>query len=290
MQQGSLSKALPRNPGYSSAISGLPRLIQFQTQTARLTDFVQWLDQLDRKKFIADNRTRQALDKIRQQATTYSSLSTTEQAQLNLAVITLNQFRAKVGKFKNGDFYKISYPFDEEESFPKPDKFHLQLKRNGLNWESSKVKKAREIPVETVYLAPSIADPNFLFGFIFPQTFKPIAKTRQEFETLLEAIIPPGYIVRMTPHELGLSNNRRKFRKGMLHLHLEKTNIKPGQIPLDVSLNIGLSLRPYVGIIDPISHKILVPFKDKKIARAYLGIFEKYLSPEAKFILEKIAY
>jgi len=285
------SKALLHNPvsTANTAHAALAHKIALQSQTARLANFTQWLDQLEGKKLISDNRSRLALAKIKQRIADYPSLTSSEQAHLNLTMITLNRFRSKIGKFKNGDFYKISYPFDVEETLPTPEKFHLQLKRNGLRWDSSSVKKAREIPAKGVVLIPWGPESDLLFGFSFLQTFQPISKTQQEFEQILETLVPPGYTVRITAHELGLSNRRHKFRKGVLHLHLEKTNAKLGQIPLDISLNIGLSMKPYVGIIDPVTRKVLVPFKDKVIARNYLAIFGKYLSPEAKFILEKIA-
>ena len=124
---------------------------------------------------------------------------------------------------------------------------------------------------------------TLLQGFAFP-------KARQELHRAIDLLTPTGYSVRISPHELGLSNNRYKFRQGILHMHFEKIgDAKEGEIPTDVSLELWLGATPYAGIIDVKTRKIIVPFSDKQIAQNYLTLLDKYLTPVARNVLQKIA-
>ncbi|MBR2082166.1 MAG: hypothetical protein IJ876_04045 [Elusimicrobiaceae bacterium] len=256
----------------------------------QFTHFANWMDQLDNKRLLATNHTRAALARLRQGLTYYETLPASEQAQVNLAVITLNQLRnSKLGKFKNDDFCQLVYHAREGEiGIPKPEQFHVQLERRGM-WKTHKrMRRAQQLNVQSFTFAEDYEDPNKIIGLTFFQGFQP-DKARRELEQVLDTLTPPGYTIRMGAHELGLSNNRKKFRQGFLHMHFEQVGTRSEPIPTDMSIELWLGATPYAGVIDPKTRTIIAPFPDRWIARNYLILFNKYLSPEVKRVLDYIA-
>ena len=258
---------------------------------ARFLAFATWLDRLiDSKKLLANRQTIQALQTLRQAMESYSFLDASEQAQVNLAFITLNPLRfGKLGKFPNDDFYKIEYhPAANEGPLPQAQRFHLKLERRGMFKQYTRTQRTLKKPTTSFTFATDYENPEKIIGLTLLQGFQPAA-TRQELEQVLDALTPPGYILRMSTHELGLSSSRQKFRQGFLHIHFEKTNARPGTIPTNISIELWIGATPYTGIIDIKTRKIIVPFDDKKIAQHYLTLFDKYLTPAARQTLEYIA-
>ena len=255
----------------------------------QFADFAAWMDQLAGKNLIANRYASQALHNVRKAITAYDTLSPQQQAQVNLLVITLSQFRTtKLGAF-GLDYYKIAYhPSAEKEPLPQPEGFHLQLELKGILKYKPHARWALAQHVNSLSLAENYKFPDKIAGLTLYQGFQP-QKASQELEHILARLTPPGYTVRISTHELGLSNNYQKFRQGSLHLHFEKINARPGLIPTDISIELWISAIPYAGIIDPKTRKIIVPFSDKKIAQNYLILFDKYLTPHARRALQNIA-
>lgn len=253
-------------------------------------NFITWLDQLQSKRQIANRTTLEALQQVRRAIFAYSALNSSEQAQVNLLVIALNKFReAKLGKSNNGNFYKIVYhPTSDKEALPQAQAFHLLLERRGILKNHFRTQHILNQPIASFTFAEDYEDTNKIIGLTFLQGFQP-DKTRQELEYVLDYLTPPGYTVRISTHEIGLSNNRQKFRQGFLHVHFEQINSRPGVVTLDSSIELWLGVTPYVGVINPKTRKIIVPFSDKKIAQNYLILFNKYLTPHTRYALERIS-
>ena len=252
--------------------------------------FIAWMDKLPDKKIVDKDDTLQALNRLRHAILNYSSLPKTHQAKVNWLVITLNQFRkGKLGKFPNGDFFKIVYhPAKEEGALPAAERFHLLQEQKGLFRKQISHIKILYEPLKTLKFAYDYENPDKIVGLTFRQGF-PLLQTRQELEHTLYRLIPPGYNIRISAHELGLFNHKQKFRQGFLHVHIEKIDVSQTPIPTDVSMELWLSMVPFAGIINPQTRKILVPFGDKQIAKNYLFLLDKYLSAEARACLERIA-
>ncbi len=258
--------------------------------TPQFNNFVNWLDQLPRKRLLSNYNALNALQAVRQTIVNYPTLDPAQQAQVNWLVITLSQLRnAKLGKFNNGDFYKLAYhPAPNETGLPQADRFHLKLERRGILKQTYQAWLAQNPPVTSFAFAQDYEHPDKMIGLTFYQGFQP-TYTRQELERVLDTLTPPGYTVRISAHELGISDDRKKFRQGFLHVHFEQINARPGPIPTDIGIELWLGVTPYAGIIDVQTRKIILPFSDKKIAQNYLILFDKYLTPNARQILQYIA-
>ena len=110
---------------------------------------------------------------------------------------------------------------------------------------------------------------------------------------MLKQLLPPGFKVRMGLHELGIvGNNLTKFRKGYLHIHLERpatTEEMQDGFWTDVSVSfdikeLGRFVRKYnqnTGRFEPRS--------DKEIAQNYRTLFGAFLNQEAKDKLNELA-
>lgn len=257
----------------------------------QFSNFTHWLDQLEARKLFVDHTTRNAVQTLRQTLEIYPTLSAQQKTQVQQLIATLNQFHTlPLGKLENGDFYKIIYhPSTTQEALPQASGFHLKLEKLGLSTQAPYVQEALQLPIRSFVFSKDIDNPNHIVGIVFLQGFQP-GKTGQEFEQVLALLTPPGYTVRLNAHEVGLSNTRKRFRQGFLHLHFEKIDKQPFQIPVDISIKLWLSVSPYAGVINPQTRKIIVPFNDKTIAKNYFTLFQKYLTPRIKTILQYISW
>lgn len=256
----------------------------------RFASFLSWMDTFSEKRLIAPTpATRQAITYLREGMINYDQLPPSQQAQLNLWMITLDRLRLKLGVSKSGSFYRLVYHADPTAGLlPKLENMHLQVKKSGLAF--SKMSQIQHLGITSLYLAQDHQRRNNVKGF----TFVPgatVQTAQREFAQVIKAVLPDEYRLRIDVHELGLvKGDRSHFRQGFLHLHFEKINARTEILPVDESIELWLSCKPFAGVVNPITRKLIVPFDDKKIAQNYLTLFGDYLSLRAKQELLDIIY
>lgn len=89
----------------------------------------------------------------------------------------------------------------------------------------------------------------------------------QELDRMIRALTPPGFTVRMSPHEFGLQNDNPTYRtlKGFLHLHMEK--IRPdGTDGPDISYVLNIN-----------AYELTDGKKSYEVWKIYTDLFRQYM-------------
>ena len=219
--------------------------------------------------------TAQALQITRNFIDNYASLSASEQSALLHLINQLELYRDKQGHNGTSHFYKLVYQGTlQENTLPQVSQFHLLTESTGFNKNHPLIEKVSSLEGQRVYLSQpfhnKICAINLTQGIV-------TAQARQELETVIDTLTPPGYHVRLGVHELGLSNDRKSFRQGKLHIHFDKEDATEGSFPTDKSIEFFLNLTPLAGLMDTKTRRITYPFSDKMIAKNYLNLLHKYL-------------
>ena len=95
---------------------------------------------------------------------------------------------------------------------------------------------------------------------------KPGIKAR-ELDRMIRALTPPGFTVRMSPHEFGLQNDLPTYRtlKGFLHLHIERIQPADADGP-DISYVLNLN-----------AYELTDGKKSYEVWKIYTDLFRQYM-------------
>ncbi len=217
---------------------------------------------------------------------------------------TINNYVGILGVDEElGYFNKIIYRGKLEPGMlPQADLFHVVAEQEGMSFDDTLAPQVEQLN-KLAWQAYKQGQPlsvNFsdddnqdMLTALEIEKGVPIQTVKQDFQTAIQTLLPPGFEVRMGLHELGLSGNKMtKFRKGDLHIHLERpatTEEMQDGFLTDVSISfdikgLGRFVRKYnqnTGRFEPRS--------DKEIAQNYRTLFGAFLDQAAKDKLTDLA-
>ncbi len=261
----------------------------FPMQFSALADWIQKLPAT--QLTVPTPATIQAIKNLREKIYTYHSLSHAQQEELTQLAATLDKVRSRLQRSRTQNSRRLIYRGSiAPEEMPKIENFHLYIQQiDGITYPFTKTEREDRLHLAAISLASNWNDRSKMRCFHFNSGYSP-ETLKQEFARALQAIVPPGYTVRMGISELGLKNDLEKFRQGNLHLHLEKNNIVIEELPVDISIKVWLNVKYFAGEVDPQTRKVIRPFDDKTIANTYLILFGDYLDQPALHALSKLIY
>ena len=230
-----------------------------------------------------------------------------QRTRVNDILAMLGRYQAFLGPQEEGFFYKLAYEnYVGNGAMPRVANFRLYAERTGWDWESPAIDRISDAIGESGYLASLPAKPgeteeeankreDFASQIVFKEDVT-LATAKKHLENLLQVFHELGYKVRMGAHELGLIINKDgsirtlpAFRKGHLHMHLERAADPDAEIPVDVSLEFWVDAGPFTGPINKLSRASLGNLPDDEIALNYLDLFRSSLTKEGRQALIQIA-
>ena len=213
-----------------------------------IVDFPEWLT-LNQGYFVSMLGTNKALESIR--------------AAMNNGTVDDDMYRVmarliqmELGPQEDGSLAYVAFR-GRDPAFPQAQDFHKILKIYGF-------------PAQQVQAAMALAPKHIHFivqhGLVTGLRLYP-GVTAQEIETVIGAMIPEGFEVRMGAHEFEIHNDRTMvdFERGNLHLHIEK--IPPtGEGEPDIGYALELKV-----------NRLTEGKKPHQILRIYRRLFGMYM-------------
>ena len=213
-----------------------------------IVDFPEWLTR-NQGYFVGMLGTNKALDAIH----AAMNNGTVDDAMYQV-IARLSQM--KLGPQEDGTLAYVTFR-GRDPAFPQAQDFHRILKIHGL-------------PVEQVKAALALPRKNITFveqnGLVTGLRLYP-GVTAQEIETVVGAMVPEGFEVRMGAHEFEIRNDKTQvdFERGNLHLHIEK--IPPtGEGEPDIGYALDLK-----------ASRLVKNKKPHQILRIYRTLFGTYM-------------
>ena len=213
---------------------------------------------------------------------------------------TINNYVGILGvDEERGYFNKIIYRGKLEPGMlPQADLFHVVAEQEGMSWNGDVVPQVGDVNKAYAQAIKRGENPGvFLDGDenmvtaigIAPRV--PLTTVKQDLENMIQQLLPPGFEVRMGLHELGISgNNLTKFRKGHLHIHLERpatTEEMQDGFLTDVSISLNIKADRFVRKYNKTTQRVEAR-TDKEIAQNYLTLFGSFLDQAAKDKLNEL--
>ncbi len=202
-----------------------------------------------------------------------------------------------------GYFNKIMYRGQLEPGMlPQADLFHVVAEQEGMSFDGTlapQVEQLNKLAWQAYKqgqpLSVNFADDDNqdMLTALEIEKGVPIQTVKQDFQTAIQTLLPPGFEVRMGLHELGISGrDMTNFRKGHLHIHLERpatTEEMQDGFLTDVSISFKIQgLDRFVRKYNKYTRRV-EPLTDKEIAQNYLTLFGTFLNQAAKDKLTELA-
>ena len=266
-------------------------------QRREFPDWLRTMHSAENLPQIVDQNTFDALH-VLNRAINFDYRNNRNRPEVTYLLETINNYVGLLGEQEEG-FYKLIYRAPvADEMLPAAGNFHVVAEEQGMSWagelapQVEKVNRLHMLAVKegTPYSVYLDGDDEMVTGIgIEPKV--PAKTVRDDLQTTLKYLLPPGYTVRMGMHEIGVSGkDLTKFRKGFVHIHLEYA--APGELDEGLQIDHSISLDIKAGRFAVWYNKYereWEPFTDKVIAQNYLALFDTFLDDEARTFLQKLA-